>query len=101
MLKQAWRSYITSLHPSNIKRIGVEKTAPWFAIVYWLILNPIIGAYEGRFNYWTYIGFLMIKAIPIIMLGWSNIVGRLSIPKALYLTPMKQEEKMENLKMHG
>ena len=98
MMKQAWRSYLASLHPRNIKNINVQKSVPWFAIVYWLILNPIIGANQGRFDYWTYIGFLTIKAIPIIVLAWSNILGRLSISKAVYLTPMKEEERLEYLK---
>lgn len=98
MMKQAWRSYLASLHPRNIKKINIEKSSPWFVAVYWLIINPMIGAYEGRFDYWTYIGFLAIKAIPIIVLCWTNIVSRLSVPKALYLTPMKQEERIEYLR---
>lgn len=98
MMKQAWRSYLASLHPRNYKKINIEKSSPWFVAVYWLIINPMIGAYEGRFDYWTYIGFLAIKAIPIMVLCWTNIVSRLSIPKALYLVPMKQEERVEYLR---
>lgn len=98
MFKQAWRSYLASLHPRNYKKINIEKSAPWFAAMYWLIFNPMIGAGEGRFDYGIYIGFMTIKAIPMIVLWWSNIVSRLSVPKALYLTPMKQEERIEYLR---
>lgn len=98
MWKQAWKSYLASLHPRNYKKINAEKSMPWFAAAYWLIFNPMIGANEGRYDYGTYFGFLIIKAIPILVLCWSNAVSRLSVPKALYLTPMKQEERMEYLR---
>ena len=41
MVKQAWRSYLASLHPRNykkIKNVGIEII--W---IYWFIIDPIIN----------------------------------------------------------
>lgn len=98
MMKQAWRSYLASLNLRNIKKINAEKTPSWFLVFYWLFFFPaniVSNSTETGLHYGVYIAYLIVKLLPLLLLMWSNVVDKLSIPKALYLSPMRVEEREE------
>ena len=93
MWKQAWKSYLASLHPRNYKKINAEKSMPWLAAVYWFIINPIFQAFGGDGDAVEKVSFWIMAITPYIIMWWSNLGGRLPMPKQMYLLPMKQPER--------
>ena len=96
MWKQAWRSYVASLHPRNMKKAHRENNAPWFLIIYWACYFPasiVSTSSEDRVHYGVYIAYFFVKLLPLFFLMWSNTVDKLSMPKAIYLSPMKRKER--------
>jgi len=92
MWKQAWKSYLASLHPRNYKKINGDNF--WgIAAVYWLIINPIQQDYSGNGDAVEHISFWIMTVTPYILMWWSNLGGRLPMPKQMYLLPMKQPER--------
>lgn len=95
MFKQAWRSYLASLHPRNYKNIknpGIEFI--WF---YWFILNPILGDYEEGED-WVFKALFWISILtPYYIMRWSNLGHKLSMPKMMYLLPMETEGRKNYL----
>lgn len=91
MWKQAWRSYIASLHPRNYKKI--KDAAVSFVWIYWLVINPILNDFdhtgEGIEQIWFYIANLT----PYILMWWSDLSGRLPAAKQMYLLPMNWTDK--------
>lgn len=86
MWKQAWKSYLSSLHLRNWKSARRKFDIMDFIWLLWL-WNPGRDVEAGVF-------FLM-KMIPFIMIVWSNMVTKLSMPKVMFLTPMRAEERKE------
>lgn len=93
MLKQAWRSYLASLHPRNYKYIkngGVLGV--WF---YFMVISPIINDYdhigEAAGQMWLY----AVSLTPYLIMWWSNLKEKLPMPKQMYLLPMKSSQKAE------
>lgn len=95
MWKQAWKSYLVSLHPRNYKKINAEKSMPGLAAMYWLIINPIFQDYGDNKDAVEQISFWIMTVTPYIIMWWSNLGGRLPMPKQMYLLPMKQTERGE------
>ena len=73
MFKQAWRSYLASLHPRNIKKI--KNSAALGFWIYWLIISPIINTIEGE----EFL-FYAVNLTPYMIAWWSNLGHRLSMP---------------------
>ena len=92
MMKQAWKSYLASLHPRNYKKINGDNFFG-FAAVYWLIINPILQDISGNADAIEEISFWIMSVTPYILMWWSNLGGRLPMPKQIYLLPMKQPER--------
>lgn len=92
MWKQAWKSYLASLHPRNYKKINGDNYLG-LAAVYWLIINPIFQDYGGNADAVEQISFWIMTVAPYILMWWSNLGGRLPMPKQMYLLPMKQPER--------
>lgn len=86
MWKQAWKSYLASLHIRNWKSARRKFDIMDFIWLAW-IWNP------GR-EVEAQVFFLM-KMVPFIMIVWSNMVSKLSMPKVMFLTPMRAEERKE------
>lgn len=101
MLRQAWRSYLASLNPRNIKKVNAEKKPSWFLIFYWLFFFPahiVSNSTETGLHYSVYIAYFIVKLLPLLLLMWSNMVDKLSMSKALYLSPMRVEEREEYIR---
>lgn len=95
MLKQAWRSYLASLHPRNYKKIkylGIE-----FFWLYYFIINPIVGDHELVEDWAFKVLFWITILTPYYLMWWSNLGHKLSMPKMMYLLPMKTEGRREYL----
>lgn len=101
MFKQALRSYIASLHPRNLKKAKNNKTFDLFNIIWWFAIYPTIigrGGKDAELSAGIYMLYLTIKLLPALFMGWSNMTGRLPMPKMMYMTPMKIEQRNEYIK---
>ena len=92
MLKQAFRSYLSSLHPRNIKKI--KNNGSWFWPIYFLVIYPALMSASNP-NFAKYMWFTMIKLSPFFLMWWSNISSKFLMPKTMFLCPMKQEDRKE------
>lgn len=92
MLKQAFRSYLSALHPRNLKKV---KNGNWFWIVYWLIIYPIIIGSTNNPNFAQLIWSTVIKMWPFFLMAWSNLSSKFLMSKAMYLCPMTLNERKE------
>ena len=90
MLKQAFRSYISSLHPRNVKKL---KSGGGFWIVYWLVIYPMLMSSINVENFAQIIWSTVIKMWPFLMMLWSNISSKFLMSKAMYLCPMTLEDR--------
>lgn len=96
MFKQVWRSYLASLHPRNYKYIknpGIELL--WFCfMINPLINSPSIENIADRVE----VGLFWITVLlPYYIMWWSDLGHKLSMPKMMYVLPMKQEGRKEYL----
>lgn len=101
MLKQAWRSYLASLHPRNIKKVKNDGSFPFSSAIWWLVIYPTIvrgGGEDSELQWGVYMLYLTIKLLPALFMGWSNMVGRLPMPKMMYMAPMKETERVQYIK---
>lgn len=100
MLKQAWRSYLASLHPRNIKKIKNQQPSSFFMAFYWVIVYPllIMDKEDGAVQSGIKIAYFIVRMLPLMLLAWSDISNKLSVPKAMYFTPMKSEEREAYIK---
>ena len=92
MLKQAWHSYLASLHPRYLRKAYDEGKLFW--IFYWMIIYPVMmQAITGQEEYYD-IGFLvMTRLFPFMFMMWSDVSSKYLMPKAMFLSPMKEERK--------
>lgn len=101
MMKQAWRSYVASLHPRNFKKVKNDSISHLFNILWWFVIYPVIVGREGEdsnLHWGVYMLYLTVKLLPALFMSWSNMVGRLPMPKMMYMTPMKVEERYAYIK---
>lgn len=91
MLKLAFKSYLSAIHPRNIKKITFNNS---FWIIYWAFIYPLIISSSNK-DMAKLILFTMVKMIPFIFMGWSNLVSRHHMSKAMYLCPMTASERRE------
>lgn len=95
MMKQAWKSYLASLHPRNIKKLKNQQPSGFFMAFYWVIVYPLFFMDRGNdvVQSGVKIAYFIIRMLPLMLLEWSNMVDKLYVPKAMYFTPMKSEER--------
>lgn len=101
MMKQAWRSYVASLHPRNLKKVNNDPNSHFFNMIWWFAIYPSIIANEGHnseLHWGVYMSYLAVKFLPILFMSWSNMCGRLPMPKIMYMTPMKEEDRYAYIK---
>ncbi len=91
MLKQAFQSYLSSLHPRNVKKL---KNNGGFWLIYWAFIYPLIISGSNP-NFAQFMWFTMIKILPFFIMGWSNLSSKFLMPKAMFLCPMKEEDRRE------
>lgn len=95
MLKQAFRSYIASLHPRNFRKIkDVPSIFLWF---YWFIINPILCDFEETGEWKFKVSFWLTTLTPFFMMWWSNLGHKLSMSKLMYVLPLKADERKKYL----
>ena len=92
MFKQALYTYWTSLHPRNLKYI-IEKR--WYTFILVLVLLPDLKEIQtyGAGAFYPATIFL-----PIVIMKMSNLVQKINIPKALFLSPMQEAERKTYVK---
>lgn len=89
MLKQAFQSYLSSLHPRNVKKL---KNNGGFWLIYWAFIYPLIISGSNP-NFAQFMWFTMIKILPFFIMGWSNLSSKFLMPKAMFLCPMKEADR--------
>lgn len=95
MFKQAWRSYLASLHPRNFKKI--KNPGLDFIWLYWFLINPILVDYEEGEDWVIKVFFWITILTPYMLMWWSNLGHKLSMPKMMYMLPMQVEGRKEYL----
>lgn len=92
MFKQALYTYWTSLHPRNLKYI-IEKR--WYTFILVLVLLPDLTEIQtyGAGAFYPATIFL-----PVAIMKMSNLVQKINIPKALFLSPMQEAERKTYVK---
>lgn len=93
MLKQAFYTYILSLHPKNLKN---AKQKPDFWLYCCMILNGFNKTDGYRLESFL---FLVMILFPLLLMVWSNMNGRLPMPKAMFLSPMGLENRKQYIKV--
>lgn len=93
MFKQAWRSYLASLHPGNYKYI--KNFGFGFIFIISTANTLVREAAEGTLREVSlFVALFWITILlPYFIMWWSNLQHKLSMPKMMYLLPMKQEER--------
>lgn len=91
MMKQALRSYISSLHPRNLKKLRESAGYLWTYLIFVFIYGGTALLPEK--NYADIICMSAIRMIPLFLMKWSNLSPKYLMSKALFLCPMKQEER--------
>ena len=94
MMKQAWRSYIASLHPRNVKKLRESEAYLWTYIILLPLYAGIALLEENSFADMMCLAFLRIL-FPLGLMGWSNLGSKYLMPKAMFLCPMKERERRE------
>ena len=86
MFKQAWNTYWKAFNPRKLK-IDNSKIQPVdFFWGFWFLVA--MQNSESKF-------YLLVKLVPLFLMLWNNIVGKLYMPKAIYLTPMGEEGRKQ------
>lgn len=96
MMKQAWRSYIASLHPRNIKKLR-EKNAFWGVYLFVIGLNSVVALLPGHTTQ-DWLGLFFLRLIPLFFMTWSDLGSTYLMPKPMFLCPMKEEERKEYIR---
>ena len=89
MLKQAFYTYFNSFHTRNWKKMENSHLIFWF---YWFTLMPIFNNYVETKQE---IFYLLCTSFPLFFVGIQARLFEVHIPKAMFLCPMKQEERKQ------
>lgn len=97
MLKQAWRSYLASLHPRYLRK--AYDNGAIFPLIYWFVIYPLImNAISDNVDFRNVMALMLMRMIPFLIMEWSNVNSKFLMPKAMYLSPMKEREREEYIK---
>ena len=97
MIKQAWRSYLASLHPRYLRK--AYDNGAIFPLIYWFVIYPLImNATTDNVDYYVVMAYMSMRLIPFLIMGWSSIGSKYLMPKVMYLSPMKEQEREEYIK---
>ena len=84
MFKHAWRSYLASIHPRNHKYI--KNGALLGCWMYWFVISPIIYVFDDNGERAEQIWFYAVNLTPYVMMWWSNLEHKLSMPNDVSFT---------------
>lgn len=94
MFKQAWRSYIASLHPRYLKK--AYNSGATFMLIYWFVIYPLImNAVTDNLEFYDLALLMLMRMLPSLIMSWSNISSKYLMPKEMYLCPMNEHERKE------
>lgn len=96
MYKQAWRSYLASIHPRNIKK--AKEKGYLFTSFFWFFIYPSIIATNQEEEMAEVILMSALRFMPFLMLAWSNGNSPFLMSKALFLAPLKENERRAYVK---
>jgi len=97
MMKQAWRSYLASLHPRYLRK-AYDKGG-LFMLIYWFVIYPLImNATTDNLDYYVVMAYMLMRMSPFLIMNWSSIGSKYLMPKVMYLSPMKGQEREEYIK---
>jgi len=99
-MKQVLHRYLQSIHPRNIKLLMKDNKASFFLMIWWFIFYPFIlnlGKKPSEEAIQTMV-HLVIRLLPVVLMSWSNIAGRIPMSKAMFLAPLKEAERKEYIK---
>lgn len=93
MLKQAWRSYLASLHSGNLEKMRNEAGYMWMYVVFFISwgVTTLITDQKYADTMWAW----FLRMTPVALMLWSDLVSKLLMPKNMFLCPMKEEERKE------
>ena len=89
MLKQAFYTYVSSFHCRNWKKMEDAHIFFWF---YWFTFMPILNGYVETKQE---ICYLLCTTFPLFFVGIQARLFHVHIPKAMFLCPLKQEERKQ------
>ena len=93
MFKQALNTYWKSLHPRNIKRMK-DKTFRVILTLFFIIIPVTLTGISDNINEL----YTMTKFIPLVVLEITNLDNGICLPKAMYLTPTKKEDRAKYIR---
>lgn len=96
MMKQALRSYVASLHPRNIKKLRESMTYAYIYI-FCILIYALTALVQDNGLGELYCRVILRVLLPFGLMGWSNLGSKYLMPKAMFLCPMKEEERKEYL----
>ena len=99
-MKQVLHRYLQSIHPRNIKLLMKDNRASFFLMLWWFALYPFIlnqGKNPPEEAITTTV-HLVIRLLPVLLMSWSNIAGKIPMSKAMFLAPLKEAERKEYIK---
>lgn len=99
-MKQVLHRYLQSIHPRNIKLLMKDNKASFFLMIWWFMLYPFIlnqGKKPPEEAIQTTV-HLAIRLLPLLLMSWSNIAGRIPMSKAMFLAPLKEAARKEYIK---
>lgn len=96
MMKQALRSYVASLHPRNIKKLRESMTYAYIYI-FCILIYALTALVQDNGLGELYCRVILRVLLPLGLMGWSNLGSKYLMPKAMFLCPMKEEERKEYL----
>lgn len=89
MYKQAWRSYLASIHPRNLKKAKAKGKLFW--VFYWMMLYPSIVIHDTEMR--NVIWSSCFRFVPFFLLVWSSTNSPFLMSKAMFLVPVKEKER--------
>ena len=93
-MKHAWRSYLASLHPRYLRK-AYDKGG-LFMLIYWFVIYPMImNAVTDNMEFYDVMALMLMRMIPFIIINWSNFSSKYLMPKVMFLSPMKEQERKE------
>lgn len=94
MFKQAFKSYLATFRFKNIKKLRESSTYGYMCIVF-LVMYGIIALLQDNGLGDAYCLMFLRAIVPVGLMGWSNMGSKYLMPKAMFLCPMKEEERKE------
>ena len=96
MMKQAFRSYLASIHPRNIKKLKENNILLWIYLFIGIVNILTALLLEDSPQKWTmsYVFLLF----PLFFMGWSDLNSKYLMSKLMFLCPMKKEEREEYIR---